>query len=129
MSEKRGEPDPQPEPGERTLLGGEAPTVVVFTGGSPPLGSLLEALSEAGVRFRVLGRREQVLEAKPRVVVVDLHGYPDPWNDVRVFGLDPRLAGTRVFLFAEALGRLSEAERRESRRRFSRAVAQALRTY
>jgi len=112
--------------GDRRLLGGHAPSVVVFTGGSPPLGSLLEALSEAGVRFRILGRREQVLEARPRVVVVDLHGYADPWNDVRVFGVDPRLEGTRVYLFAEATGRLSETERRESRRRFARSVAQAL---
>lgn len=102
------------------------PGAVLYSTGSPVLENLRAALAAAGVEARVVGRREEVFEAAPPAIVVDLHAFPDPWNDIRRFGTDPRLARSLLFVFAEPSNAAAPSERAERFARFARRVAGAL---
>ena len=100
--------------------------VVLYSGGSPALDDLRRALSEEGVETLVLAERESVFAAEPRAIVFDLQGFSDPWNDVRRFGSDARLAGTGIFVYAENASNGLPHDRAGKIRRFARLVAESL---
>ncbi len=100
--------------------------VVLYSSGSAVVEDLRRALTEAGIETVLLSERESVYAATPRAVVFDLQGFPDPWNDVRRFGTDPRLAGAGLFVYAETGTDGLPHDRAGKLRRFARLVADAL---
>ncbi|HET6201300.1 MAG TPA: hypothetical protein VFI25_00710 [Planctomycetota bacterium] len=108
------------------MTGSGSSPVVLYSAGSPALEDLRRALAEEGVETVLLAERESVFAASPRAIVVDLQGFSDPWNDVRRFGSDERLASTGIFVYAENAADGLPYDRAGKIRRFARLVADSL---